>query len=96
MKKSKPVEIKYGLNQVTTLVENRLAKLVVIAHDVDPIELVLWLPHLCKSKNVPFCIVKGKSALGQFVHKKKASCLALTDVKQQDKPELERLNNAFM
>jgi len=29
---------------VTTLVENKKAKMVVIACDVDPIELVLWLP----------------------------------------------------
>jgi large subunit ribosomal protein L7Ae len=32
------------LNHVTTLIENKKAKLVVIANDVDPIELVLWMP----------------------------------------------------
>ena len=36
--------LKFGLNHITSLVENKEAKLVVIAHDVDPIELVLWLP----------------------------------------------------
>jgi len=36
--------IHYGLNHVTQLVERGKAKLVIIAHDVDPIELVLWLP----------------------------------------------------
>lgn len=40
----KPVVLKYGLNHITTLVENKEAKLVVIAHDVDPIELVIFLP----------------------------------------------------
>eukprot|EP00438_Fugacium_kawagutii_P028064 Skav223913 [mRNA] locus=scaffold2593:161725:163960:- [translate_table: standard] len=45
--------LKYGLNHVTTLVENKMAKLVVIAHDVDPIELVCWLPALCRKKE-PF------------------------------------------
>ena len=35
----KPVVIKYGLNHVTALVENKKAQLVVIAHDVDPIEV---------------------------------------------------------
>lgn len=39
--------VKYGLNHVTTLIENKKAKLVVIAHDVDPIELVVFLPTLC-------------------------------------------------
>ena len=36
----------------------------VIAHDVDPIELVVWLPALCRKMEVPYCIVKGKSRLG--------------------------------
>merc|ERR1711998_564641 len=35
----KPVFLKFGLNHVTSLVESGEAKLVVIAHDVDPIEL---------------------------------------------------------
>ena len=50
--------IKYGLNHVTTLIEEKKAKLVVIAHDVDPIELVCWLPQLCRKKEVPYCIIK--------------------------------------
>merc|ERR1719305_2004858 len=89
----KPVVLKYGLNHVTTLVENKTAKLVVIAHDVDPIELVCWLPALCRKKDVPYCIVKGKGRLGQLVHKKSASCLALTSVSQEDKNELEKIAN---
>merc|ERR1719492_277864 len=51
-KKAKKAQVlKYGLNHVTTLVENKLAKLVIIAHDVDPIELVVWLPALCRKKD---------------------------------------------
>lgn len=33
--------------------------------------------------------------MGQFVHQKKATCLALTEVKQADKAELERLTQNF-
>lgn len=40
------------------------AQLVIIAHDVDPIELVVWLPALCRKMEIPYCIVKGKSRLG--------------------------------
>ena len=40
------------------------AQLVVIAHDVDPIELAVWLPALCRKMEIPYCIVKGKSRLG--------------------------------
>ena len=60
----KPVVIKYGLNHVTTLIENKAAKLVVIPHNVEPIEMVCWLPALCRKKDVPYCIIKGKERLG--------------------------------
>ena len=56
--KKKPVVVKFGINHITTLVENGKAQLVVIAHDVDPIELVIWLPALCRKMGVPFVIVK--------------------------------------
>jgi len=95
VKTKKPMVVKYGLNHVTTLVENKSAKLVVIAHDVDPIELVCWLPALCRKKEVPYCIIKGKGRLGQLVHKKAASCVALTAVQNEDKKELDTLANNF-
>lgn len=91
--KKKPLMIKCGLNHVTTLVEQRKAQLVVIAADVDPIELVLWLPHLCKKQQVPYCIVGSKALLGQFVGKKTATCLALTEVRTEDKAALSALQN---
>jgi large subunit ribosomal protein L7Ae len=48
-------------------VQNK-AQLVVIAHDVDPIELVVWLPALCRKMEVPYCIVKGKARLGSVCY----------------------------
>lgn len=59
--KKKPVVVKYGINHITTLVEQQTASLVVIAHDVDPIELVVWLPALCRRMDVPYVIVKVRS-----------------------------------
>lgn len=56
--------IKFGLKHVTTLIEEQKASLVVIAHDVSPIELVVWLPALCRKMGVPYCILKGKVRLG--------------------------------
>lgn len=87
----KPVCVKMGVNHVTKLVEEKEAKLVVIAHDVDPIEIVMWLPSLCKARGIPYCIVKSKSRLGALVGKKTATCLAVTDVAAEDKSDLETL-----
>jgi large subunit ribosomal protein L7Ae len=96
----KPLVVKFGLNHVTGLVEQKKAKLVVIAHDVDPIELVLWLPTLCRKKGVPFVIVKGKSRLGRVVHQKTAAVVAVVDVDQKDKKDLadlvQRANDNFV
>merc|ERR1719230_1807175 len=95
----KPYFLKYGINHVTTLVEEQKAKLVVMAHDVDPIEVIVWLPALCKARGVPYCIVKSKARLGSLVGKKTATCVAVTDVKQESKAELMKLidlaNNDF-
>lgn len=60
-----------------------------IAHDVDPIELVMWLPQLCRKNDIPFCFVKGKALLGKLVHKKTATAVALTDIRAEDKPALD-------
>merc|ERR1711937_875944 len=91
----KPLMLKYGLNHVTSLIESKQAKLVVIAHDVDPLEMVIWLPALCRKKDVPFCIIKGKARLGQLVHKKTATCVALTTVRPEDKADLDKLATNF-
>ncbi|XP_015865869.2 large ribosomal subunit protein eL8y [Ziziphus jujuba] len=91
----KPIVVKYGLNHVTYLIEQNKAQLVVIAHDVDPIELVVWLPTLCRKMEIPYCIVKGKSRLGSIVHKKTASVLCLTTVKNEDKMEFSKILEAI-
>jgi len=83
--------IKYGFNHVTNLIESGRAKLVIIAHDVDPIELVLWMPALCVKKNIPFVIFKSKARLGALVHKKTASCIAICEVNPGDNNDFKQL-----
>ncbi|EGC30038.1 60S ribosomal protein L7a [Dictyostelium purpureum] len=91
-KAEKPVQyLRHGIDAVTKLVEKKKAKLVVIAHDVDPVELVLYLPALCRRMDVPYCIVKSKSRLGELVHMRNAACVALTGVNATDANELALL-----
>merc|ERR1719460_1318191 len=91
----KPLYLKYGINHITKLCEQKKAQLVVIADDVTPIELVIWLPALCRKMDIPYCIVKSKSRLGQLVHKKNSAVLALTEVDGSDSAKLASLCDAF-
>ena len=87
----KPYAVKYGLNHVVGLIENKKASLVLIPNDVDPIELVIFLPALCRKMGVPYAIIKGKARLGTLVHKKTAAVVALTEVRSEDKSEFSKL-----
>jgi len=58
-------KIKKGTNETTKAVERGLAKLVYIAMDVDPPEIVAHLPLLCEEKNIPYIYVKSKEMLGK-------------------------------
>ncbi|KAB0385158.1 hypothetical protein FD755_000114 [Muntiacus reevesi] len=70
-------------------------QLVVIAHDVDPIELVVFLPALCRKMGVPYCITKGKARLQRLVHRKTCTTLAFTQLSSEDKSALAKLVEAI-
>jgi len=90
----KPLFVKYGLNHCVALIEAKKASLVIIADDVDPIELVVFLPALCRKMGVPYVIVKSKARLGTVVHKKTAAVLTLQDVKSEDQKDLSTIISA--
>jgi len=90
-KLKKPDQIRFGLNEVTRLIEQKKAQLVIIAHDIDPLELVVWLPTLCRKKGIPYCIVKGKARLGKVVHRKTAAVCCFTRIHPSDKNDFATL-----
>ncbi|CAO2593602.1 60S ribosomal protein L7a, partial [Lemmus lemmus] len=73
---------------------NKKAQLVVIAHNIDPIELVVFLPALCQKMGVPYCIIKGKARLGQLVHRKLCTTVAVTQANSEHKGALAKLVEA--
>jgi large subunit ribosomal protein L7Ae len=57
-------KIRKGTNETTKAIERGQAKLVVIALDVDPPEIVMHLPALCEEKGIPYTYVGNKAELG--------------------------------
>lgn len=60
-------KIRKGVNETTKSIERKLAKLVVIAEDVTPEEIVVHIPMLCQERGVPFVYVKAKVDLGKSI-----------------------------
>lgn len=57
-------KIKKGSNEATKAIERGTAKLVVIAQDVEPPEVVAHIPFLCEEKKAPYIYVPSKLKLG--------------------------------
>jgi large subunit ribosomal protein L7Ae len=64
---SKSGTVRKGTNEATKAVERSQAKLVVIAEDVDPPEVVAHLPLLCDERKIPFVFVPSKEKLGNAI-----------------------------
>lgn len=60
-------KIRVGTNEVTKLSERGEAKLVIMAEDVDPPEILVHVPMLCEEKRIPYLYVQKKQRLGQAV-----------------------------
>ena len=57
-------KVRKGTNETTKAIERGVSKLVVIAEDVEPPEVVAHLPILCEERNAPFIFVPSKQQLG--------------------------------
>jgi large subunit ribosomal protein L7Ae len=57
-------KISKGANEATKQVERGQAKLVVMAEDVTPEEILAHMPLLCEEKKIPYTYVPSKDELG--------------------------------
>jgi len=57
-------KVRKGTNETTKAIERGVSKLVVIAEDVEPPEVVAHLPILCEERNAAFIFVPSKQQLG--------------------------------
>jgi large subunit ribosomal protein L7Ae len=64
---SKSGAVRKGTNEATKAVERSIAKLVVIAEDVDPPEVIAHLPLLCDERKIPYVFIPTKEVLGKAI-----------------------------
>ena len=60
-------QVRKGTNETTKAIERGLAKLVVIAEDVEPPEVVAHLPILCEERKIPYIFVPTREKIGAAV-----------------------------
>ena len=58
-------KVKKGTNEATKAIERGISKLVVIAEDVEPPEVVAHLPILCEEQNAAYAFVPSREDLGK-------------------------------
>src|SRR5881628_2300534 len=62
---SRTGKVRKGTNETTKAIERGIAKLVVIAEDVQPPEVVAHLPIICEERKIPYLYVPSKLELGK-------------------------------
>jgi len=58
-------QLRKGANEATKTLNRGQSKLIIMAADANPLEILLHLPLLCEDKNVPYIFVSSKEALGR-------------------------------
>jgi large subunit ribosomal protein L7Ae len=88
-------KIRVGTNEVTKSSERSEAKLVVMAEDVDPVEILVHIPMLCEEKRIPYLYVPKKQRLGQSAGlTKSAASVAIVEAGEA-KVLLDELSQAY-
>lgn len=58
-------KVRKGTNEATKAIERGISKLIVIAEDVEPPEVVAHLPIICEEQGAPYAFVPSKQELGK-------------------------------
>jgi len=87
-------KVRKGTNETTKAVERGLAKLVVLATDVQPPEVVAHLPLLCEERKVPYVFVSSKQKIGEAAGLE-VSAAAACVVETQEKDLLAEITNTI-
>jgi large subunit ribosomal protein L7Ae len=88
-------KVRVGTNEVTKSSERAEAKLVIMAEDVDPVEILIHVPMLCEEKRIPYVYVPKKQRLGQSAGLSNSAASVAVVEAGEAKPLLEELSQAY-
>ncbi len=88
-------KVRVGTNEVTKSSERAEAKLVVMAEDVDPVEILVHVPMLCEEKRIAYVYVPKKQRLGQSAGLSKSAASVAIVEPGEAKGLLEELQATF-
>ncbi|HEV2166986.1 MAG TPA: 50S ribosomal protein L7Ae [Thermoplasmata archaeon] len=88
-------KIRVGTNEVTKSSERAEAKLVIMAEDVDPAEILVHVPMLCEEKRIPYLYVPKKQRLGASAGLSKSSASVAIVEPGEAKGLLEEITQAI-
>ena len=88
-------KVRVGTNEVTKSSERGEAKLVVMAEDVDPVEILVHIPMLCEEKRIPYLYVPKKQRLGQSAGLSKSAASVAVVEPGEAKGLLDEIANTY-
>ncbi|VDI50834.1 large subunit ribosomal protein L7Ae, partial [Mytilus galloprovincialis] len=89
----RPPVVRSGINTVTNLVEQKKAQLVIIAHDVEPLEVIIWMfKYLCSQLFAPGSPVPKGQNIGSIFNHFSVSCFKSIFSSPGLKGQMNRIN----
>mgnify|MGYP001235722762 FL=1 len=90
--------LKKGANEVTKAAERGTAKLIVMAENVNPGELLAHIPMICKEKEIPFAYVEDQAYLAENAGMSvgtRTAAIAVMDVEKEAEDAFKRVKEIY-
>ena len=84
----------FGISHVTQSIKKKRAKLVLFAANIEPAEVAVSLPALCRFLKIPYVIMTSTKKLGKILKKKNLMCMAVQEI-EKDEEDLINLCNTL-
>ena len=87
--------LKKGANEVTKAAARGTAKMVVMAENVNPGELLAHIPMICKEKSIPFIYVEDQAYLAEAAGMSigtRTAAIAVMDVDKEAEDKFKEVN----